>query len=360
MREVADRHDRDIINQKAHDCATTTDPVLCEKLQLEVLEAFHGYLIKYFNLIVFSEVPALTGPQGKEAQAFLKLLLPKGSSAGVSDLRYASKHLHLAFKDCATSEEVYDVLVTVFLDVAAHYDPNYTKKTEEVCKYLEQQPVSAIVRVDEFAAAVDFDPLGCIRVLVRHGYLKSVSSPRKKVQGYKRGPNWPPPASFFESGPVGFTYFVTKWFRYYLQAYIQSQMAQIESKEHILQLDYMVADNVDDEGWTLGGLPHAEGNWIDQRGVRWAADISMLECWKSLDVSLIDDAWVQATDDFLFRTLTVKERYLLQLVFVKELSWAEIAATLGANIETVRNWFKSVMSFLEEKAKVTRPRLLPS
>jgi hypothetical protein len=47
----------------------------------------------------------------------------------VSDLRYASKHLHLAFKDCITSEEVYDVLVTVFLDVAAHYDPNYTKKT---------------------------------------------------------------------------------------------------------------------------------------------------------------------------------------------------------------------------------------
>ena len=111
-------------------------------------------------------------------------------------LRYASKHLHLAFKDCATSEEVYDTLVTVFLDVAAHYDPNYTKKTEEVYKYLETQPVSAIVPVDEFAAAVDFDPLGCIRVLVRHGYLKSVSSPRKKVQGYKRGPNWPPqPAS---------------------------------------------------------------------------------------------------------------------------------------------------------------------
>ena len=52
VREVADRHDRDIINQKAHDCATTTDPVLREKLQLEVLEAFHGYLIKYFNLIV--------------------------------------------------------------------------------------------------------------------------------------------------------------------------------------------------------------------------------------------------------------------------------------------------------------------
>ena len=102
----------------------------------------------------------------------------------------------------------------MFLDVAAHYDPNYTKKTEEVCKVLEAKPIASVLRVDEFAAAVDFDPLGCIRVLVRHGYLKSVSSPRKKVQGYKRGPNWPPPESFLESGPVGFTYFVTKWFRY--------------------------------------------------------------------------------------------------------------------------------------------------
>ena len=100
----------------------------------------------------------------------------------------------------------------MFLDVAAHYDPNYTKKTEEVCKVLEAQPIQSVLRVDEFAAAVDFDPLGCIRVLVRHGYFKSVSSPRKKVQGYQRGPNWPPPESFLESGPAGFTYFVTKWF----------------------------------------------------------------------------------------------------------------------------------------------------
>jgi hypothetical protein len=129
-------------------------------------------------------------------------------------LRYASKHLHLAFKDCITSEEVYDVLVTVFLDVAAHYDPNYTKKTEEVCKYLEQQPVASVVRVDEFAAAVDFDPLGCIRVLVRHGYFQSVSSKSKKVQGYQRRPSWSPPESFLESGPVGFTYSVMKWLRY--------------------------------------------------------------------------------------------------------------------------------------------------
>lgn len=210
----------------------------------------------------------------------------------VTSLRSVSKHLHLAFKDCVTSDEVYDTLVLVFLDVAAHYDPHYTKKTEEVCNHIEKQPAGALIGLDEFAAAVAFDPIGCIRVLVRHDYLKSVSGPRKKVRGYKRGPNWPPAATFFESGPVGFVYFATKWFRYYLQAYIQSQMAQIESKEHVLQLDHAMADNVDAEGWPLGGIPHAEGNWIDQRGIRWQADISMLEYWKSLDVSPLTDDWV--------------------------------------------------------------------
>ena len=190
----------------------------------------------------------------------------------------AAKHLHLAFKDCTTSDEVYDTLVTVFLDVAAHYDPHYTKKTEEVCKYIERQPVSTIVPLEQISGAVAFDPLGCVRVLVRHGYLQSVSGARKKVQGYQRGPNWPAPKGFFEGGPVGFTYFVTKWFRFYLQAYIQGQMSQIESKEHVLQLDYIQSSHLDaddDAGGVIGGLPHAEGNWVDQRGMRWAADLSM-------------------------------------------------------------------------------------
>jgi hypothetical protein len=153
-------------------------------------------------------------------------------------LRHISKHLHLAFKDCITSDEVYDVLVTVFLDVAGHYDPHYTKKTEEVCNYIQEQPAGAVIRLDQFSSAVSFDPIGCVRVLVRHAYLQSVSGKDKKVQGYQRGPSWPPPTSFFESGPVGFTYFVTKWFRY-LKVFILEQTAQIESKEGVLQLEHI-------------------------------------------------------------------------------------------------------------------------
>jgi DNA-directed RNA polymerase specialized sigma subunit len=77
----------------------------------------------------------------------------------------------------------------------------------------------------------------------------------------------------------------------------------------------------------------------------------MLEHWKSLDVSPLTDDWVKHTDDFLFRTLNPNERYLLQLVFAKELSWTEIATILDVNAETVRNRFKEIMLFLENRAK---------
>jgi hypothetical protein len=46
--------------------------------------------------------------------------------------------------DCVTWDEVYDLLVLVFLDVVAHYDPHYTKKTEEVCNHIEKQPAGAL------------------------------------------------------------------------------------------------------------------------------------------------------------------------------------------------------------------------
>ncbi|MEO6801754.1 MAG: hypothetical protein ABI197_00765 [Granulicella sp.] len=110
-------------------------------------------------------------------------------NADAAGLRMSAKHLHLAFKNCTTSDEVYDTLVSVFLDVAAHYDPHYTKKTEEVCNFIEKQSADAVIKIDEFGSAVDFDPLGCIRVLVRHHYLQSVSGARKKVLGYQRGEN---------------------------------------------------------------------------------------------------------------------------------------------------------------------------
>jgi hypothetical protein len=362
VRDVSDRHDLELINQKAYACATAQDPALREQLQLEILEAFHGYIIKYFNLIVYGEVPALNTPQGKEAQSFLRLVLPKGTPVNMLTLRKAAKHLHLAFKGCTTSDEVYDTLVAVFLDVFARYDPHYTKKTKEVCDFISSKPADVVLRVDELVGAVAFDPLGCVRVLVRRGYLQSVSGPRKKVHGYRRGPNWPAPASFFEVGPVGFVYFLTKWFRYYLQAWTQAQMSQIESRGNMLDLDAATAvrnqslfHDDDSFGGDYGAIPHAEGDWVDSRGVRWAADVSMLDHWKTLDLSVMTDNWVKETDDYLFCKLKPADRYLLQLLFVKELSWSELAAAFGVNGETIRSRYRDIMTCLAYRAEA-RPK----
>lgn len=185
VKEFSDRHDLDVINQKAIDLLNTDDPAVHETLQLEILEAFHGYLLKYFNLIVYGQAPALEGNQGKDALAFLRLLLAKNITADANSLRYAAKHLHLAFKSCVTSDEVYDTLVTVFLDVCSKYDPFYAKKTEEVCHFIAKQPTGKLIRLEEFAGAVAFDPLGCVRLLVRNGFLTSIQGLRKKIQGYK-------------------------------------------------------------------------------------------------------------------------------------------------------------------------------
>ena len=76
-----------------------------------------------------------------------------------------------------------------------------------------------------------------------NGFLQSVSGPRRKVQGYQRGPVWPPVPEFFEAGPVGFAYFAPIWFRYYLRDYILSQMGKIESQAGVMQLEHLGTGN---------------------------------------------------------------------------------------------------------------------
>jgi hypothetical protein len=52
--------------------------------------------------------------------------------------------------------------------------------------------------MEQLEARVGYACVGILRSLVRKGYLASVIG-KKKVVAYKRGPQWPAPASFFES-----------------------------------------------------------------------------------------------------------------------------------------------------------------
>ena len=356
LRDVEDRHDRTEVNKLAFEFATTDDSMRREDLQLQLLECFHGYLLKYLNMIIFGQLPLLSAPAGKDARAFLKLLLAKRPDS-LENLRDTCKTLHLAFKDQTTTDDVYDTLVFLFLRVCAHYDPLYPKKTEKVCKFIESQPSNTLIRAVELAPAVGFDPAGCIRILVRGAFLAPVAGPRKTTLGYQKGEKWPVPAKFFQTTSMGFVGFAQKFFRWYLRNYILERMKSLESTDGVLQLDHMsigpsLTDSTSFMTTEDAGVPHATGQWTDARGVRWMADVDLMEHWRTFDISEMNDKWVEGTDDFLFRKLTPGERYILQMVFVKDASWAGIGEILQCDPETAQKRFNEIMTYLTARAKV--------
>jgi hypothetical protein len=330
-----------------------------EATLLEIIQCFHGYLIKYLNMIVRGHLPPLKSPAGRDAAHFLKTLVPKGASEhhGRLTLVNVCRTLHLAFKQ-QTTDDIYDTLVLCMMRAINKYDPYYTDKVQQICGVIDakcaRKRKTALPRpeftTDDITGQVGFNCTGALRMLVRKGFLASIAGPKKKVIGYKRAPGWPPPDSFFESGPVGFVYFLPMYFRYYLHEHISGAMGEIESKEHVLQLDHRSFPG--DGGQFAGELatPHAEGNFTDSDGSTWTADLTLVNL--PMDVSEMTLEWVEKTNDKLFRRLTRKERHILYMVFVKEYRWVEIAAVQDCDPVTVKKQFEQIMAYLRGRARV--------
>jgi hypothetical protein len=205
-------------------------------------------LIKYTNMVINGRLPSLKTAAGNDAAQFLKTLLPKGRPVTQTTLMNACHTLHLAFKQL-TTDDVYDVMALCFLRTISRYDPFYTDKVRQVCEVISGQFAKhKQFSADDIAGAVGFDALGCLRMLVRKQYLASAHGAKKKVVGYTRGTQWPPPQSFFEAGPVGFTYFAQMWFRYYLNDYITQAMGELEAQDCVLQLNHRVIGTRDFSG----------------------------------------------------------------------------------------------------------------
>jgi len=358
VREFNDRYDIVQVNQTAYEFATTTDMQRREELQLKLLECWHGYLCKYLNMIIFGQLPALYLPTGKDAKAFLSLLIGP-SNPSQAELRNECKTLHLAFKEQQTTDDVYDILVLLFLKVCAHYDPLIPKRTERVCQFIEAQD-NPILRSEDISAAMGFDASGSIRVLRNGGYISSIYGPKKIVLGYQRGPNWPPTDKFFLHGKdsTGFAFvpFAQRFFRWYLGDYISEKRGNIENRKDVVQFEHRskLSRNPDDCGRKyvhLDDTPHRDGAFTDAYGVSWASDIKLLDHWRTFGLSNMDDKWVTSTNDFLFRSMTAEERYLLQLVFVKECSWTEISRIFQCDSTTARSRFNQIMIYLEGRSK---------
>ena len=85
---------------------------------------------------------------------------------------------------------------------------------KSICEAIHALPTS--FKQAQLETRLGFDCTGYLRNLVRKGYLTSVTG-KKKVMAYRKGASWPPPAKFFQSGPIGFVYVLQMWFRYYIE-----------------------------------------------------------------------------------------------------------------------------------------------
>lgn len=337
--------------------ATSPDGEDKEEQLLELTRAFHGYIMKYVNMIVRGHLPPTNSSAGMEAIKFLNLLSPAGrddkSSAAYGEI---CRTLHLAFKQ-STTDDIYDSLLMCLMRAVKKYDPFYVEKLKKVCDAIDVKCKGKPRRVGttpEFAASDIAEKMGMdissyLRKLVKRGHLKSIADSKKKVIGYRRNPKeWPPSAVLFKSGPIGFTYAVQTYFRFYLHEYITRQMHSIEAKEGMLQLDHRAVG--DQYTGSDPGIPHADGAFTDADGQSWAADTSLMRL--PLDVSTMDESWVNATDDKLFKNLTKSERNILYMIYVKEYSVTQIAGVLGVDAKTVRNKRDEIMNYLKGHAGV--------
>ena len=212
------RNDLQVVNLLGYAYATAPDGPDKEAKLLQVLEMFHGYLMKYLCMIVRGTVPPVNTYAGRDSKELLRFLAKKGATPSKELTERTCKTLHLAFKQ-QTTEEIYDTLVLCFMTAARKYDPYYADKTRAVCEVISELPPAEFNR-EQLEDRVGFACLGICRSLVKRGFLASIIT-KKKVVGYEKGPKWPAPPSYFQSGPIGFVYVLQRWFRCYFKEHIR-------------------------------------------------------------------------------------------------------------------------------------------
>jgi hypothetical protein len=120
------------------------------------LVCFHGYLMKYTNMVIRGQLPQVGTRAGNDAAKTLKNLLKKGAPADQAALSKVCRTLHLAFKSL-TTDEVYDVMVLCFLRACHRYDPCYQDKVKQVSEVLNGKTWRERFTPGELRALVGFD-----------------------------------------------------------------------------------------------------------------------------------------------------------------------------------------------------------
>jgi len=184
------------------------------------------------------------------------------------------------------------------------YDPEYGKKTKQICEAIKREKRLQF-SFEDVGRHVEFNPTRYLHLLVRRGLLVSVKDEKNKITGFRRTDSRPPNPSIFSDQPIGLVYFVQKQFRYYLHQHILEQMRLLETRVDLMQLEHRTGSAGNRFGHDaiegMEQIPNAAGALTDSKGSSWSADMTLLQ--HSLDLSEMDLEWVSSTEDKLFRNM---------------------------------------------------------
>jgi hypothetical protein len=142
--EEDQHYDLAAVNALGYAYATAPDSPAKEAKFLEVMECFHGYLMKYLCMIVRGTIPPANSRAGRDAKELLRTLAPRGVAPSKALTDATCKTLHLAFKN-QTTEDIYDTLVFCFVKAARQYDPYYADKIKQVCEAVGELPKQSTI-----------------------------------------------------------------------------------------------------------------------------------------------------------------------------------------------------------------------
>jgi hypothetical protein len=324
-----------------------------EDLLLEILQCFHGYLLKYVSMILRGHLPLQRNGRSKEVNKDTHLLLrcfiPREQASNRATLGAACRTLHLAFKGM-DADEVYDQLMICLVKAIKRYDPHYSNKVKATVEVLDGvlKPRKKFTTA-EVSSHLGQDAASYLRVLVKRGYLLSGVGTVRGESQYQRSELWPVPDSLFANGAVGLSYVASKWFRYYLVDYIQNRMSEIEAKKGVVQLNTLAPGHTDGaESIYDRGTPHAFGNLANPRTGRSAAvDLSLTEM--PVDIGRMTLTWVNEEQGGVLEGLSKRDRHLLYCVFVREMDWESIATTFQVSAREAKRWYTAIIEQLQLK-----------
>jgi hypothetical protein len=152
-----------------------------ERLLLEILQCFHGYLLKYVSMILRGHLPlqrsGRTKEVNKDTHLLLRCFVPREQAANRATLGAACRTLHLAFKGM-DADEVYDQLMMCLVKAIRRYDPYYSNKVKATVAVLENGLADRKrFSISEVSSQLGYDAASYVRVLVKRGYLLDHAHP---------------------------------------------------------------------------------------------------------------------------------------------------------------------------------------